>query len=322
LITNEQDDDIAFHNASFKWHAPKKVEDKSDKAADSKKDSKASTTINEQDMAPDEEPLSDERIFTLNNVNVMFPRGKLSLIVGPTGSGKTSLLLALLGEMARIEGSITIPTKGNSIHNVSYVAQEAWLRNDTIRNNILFGEEYDEARYKKVLQVCALVPDLDILIAGDQTEIGEKGVTLSGGQKQRLSIARAVYSPSQVVLLADVLSAVDSHTARHIYDDCLTGELMTDRTCILVTHHVSLCLPGASFVTVINGGSITHSGTPQALIEQGILEQHHGAVEQEAEQVNDESNDIGTEEFKKSQVDTKLVDEEERETGSVKMRIV
>ncbi|KAI8866764.1 hypothetical protein GQ42DRAFT_172371, partial [Ramicandelaber brevisporus] len=133
--------------------------------------------------------------FKLSNLNVRFPTGKLSVIAGNTGQGKTSLLLALLGEMTRIEGDIVLPTTdGNTIKDVSYVAQTAWLRNATIRNNIVFGEPYDEERYRAVLHACALNPDLRVLPAGSETEVGEKGVTLSGGQKQRLALARAVYS--------------------------------------------------------------------------------------------------------------------------------
>ncbi|KAJ1997139.1 hypothetical protein H4R26_005941, partial [Coemansia thaxteri] len=174
--------------------------------------------------------ISDEVIprFSLKDIDVRFPHGALSIVAGPTGSGKSSLLSALIGEMTLTRGRIHLPTtnsgltagdsdkyrdiielsdEGLAIRDIAYVAQEAWLRNATIRENILFGEQYERSRYEEVLRVCALKPDLRILSAGDQTEIGERGVTLSGGQKQRVALARAVYSSRRILLIDDCLSA-------------------------------------------------------------------------------------------------------------------
>ncbi|KAJ2561810.1 hypothetical protein IW140_006529 [Coemansia sp. RSA 1813] len=171
--------------------------------------------------------------FSLKDIDVQFPLGGFSIVAGPTGSGKSSLLSALIGEMTLTRGSIMVPTldskiasageskykdivdianEGLALHDIAYVAQEPWLRNATIRENILFGETYEKERYEEVLRVCALKPDLRILPAGDETEIGERGVTLSGGQKQRLTVARAVYSRHRILLIDDCLSAVDAHT--------------------------------------------------------------------------------------------------------------
>ncbi|KAJ2360308.1 hypothetical protein IW150_007537, partial [Coemansia sp. RSA 2607] len=179
--------------------------------------------------------------FVLRDITLLFPAGALSIVVGPTGAGKSSLLAALLGEMTLAGGRIVLPMgtapttdarsaevarlsrQGASVADVAYVAQEAWLRNATIRDNILFGAPYDAARYEEVLRVCALKPDLRILAAGDMTEIGERGVTLSGGQKQRVALARAVYSDRRILLIDDCLSAVDAHTAKHILNACLVG---------------------------------------------------------------------------------------------------
>ncbi|KAJ2880697.1 hypothetical protein H4R27_004562, partial [Coemansia aciculifera] len=183
--------------------------------------------------------------FALKDIDVRFPHGVLSIVAGPTGSGKSSLLSALIGEMTLTRGRVLLPTvnsrldanidykyrdiielsdEGLAIRDIAYVAQEAWLRNATIRENILFGEHYDASRYEEVLRICALKPDFRILSAGDQTEIGERGVTLSGGQKQRVALARAVYSSRRILLIDDCLSAVDAHTAKHILMECLLSK--------------------------------------------------------------------------------------------------
>ncbi|KAF8214920.1 P-loop containing nucleoside triphosphate hydrolase protein [Mycena galopus ATCC 62051] len=161
---------------------------------------------------------------------LIFSRGRINLVAGPTGSGKTSLLMALLGEMH------FIPSSPDSWYNlprnsgVAYAAQESWVLNETIRSNIVFDTPFDEERYQKVLYQCALEPDLDLFEAGDQTEVGEKGLTLSGGQKARLTLARAVYSKASILLLDDVLAALEkvsnAHTAQWIVNKCLRGDLI------------------------------------------------------------------------------------------------
>lgn len=220
--------------------------------------------------------------FRLINMDVDFPLGQLSVIAGPTGSGKTSLLMALLGEMQLLNGQVHIP--GGSVRqdlrpdpytglteSVAYCAQQAWLVNATIKDNILFASPYDEDRYHEVISICALERDLEILDAGDMTLVGEKGITLSGGQKQRISLARAIYSNSKHLLLDDCLSAVDAHTAKHIFEEALTGTLMTNRTCILVSHNVSLTIPLASHVVVLDNGKVTAQGTPEEVADCGAL---------------------------------------------------
>ncbi|KAG0129773.1 P-loop containing nucleoside triphosphate hydrolase protein [Tuber indicum] len=209
--------------------------------------------------------------FQLQDLNIEFSPGYLNVIAGPTGSGKTSLLMALLGEMTYIKGSVHLPGAHSRedlipdpvtglTESVAYCAQQAWLVNDTIKNNILFASPYDEERYHSVLIACSLERDLQILDHGDETEVGEKGITLSGGQKQRISLARALYSNSSHILLDDCLSAVDSHTSKWIYDYCIMGPLMAGRTCILVTHNVALCVPEAKHVVVLDNGRLLRSG--------------------------------------------------------------
>ncbi|CAG8602800.1 21542_t:CDS:10 [Gigaspora margarita] len=141
----------------------------------------------------------------LRNINVLIPHGKLIAVVGSVGSGKSSLLSALVGEMKRIKGEVLFGG------NVGYCPQTAWIQNATLRDNITFGLPYNEEKYRQVIKDCCLEPDLKVLPAGDLTEIGEKGINLSGGQKQRVNIARAVYYNADIVLLDDPLSAVDAH---------------------------------------------------------------------------------------------------------------
>lgn len=220
--------------------------------------------------------------FRLLDLNTDFKIGKLNVIAGPTGSGKTSMLMALLGEMTMMKGKVYLPG-GRSREDVrvepgtglaetcAYVAQSAWLVNANIKENILFSASYDEKRYRDVIVACALERDFDILDHGDETLVGEKGITLSGGQKQRISLARAVYSNSRHLLLDDCLSAVDSHTAQWIFNNCINGPLMKNRTCILVTHNVTLCVPSSEYVVVLENGRVSAQGSALEVIATGAL---------------------------------------------------
>ncbi|KAL2176452.1 uncharacterized protein P884DRAFT_203184 [Thermothelomyces heterothallicus CBS 202.75] len=220
--------------------------------------------------------------FRLLDLDLDFKIGKLNVITGPTGSGKTSMLMALLGEMTIMKGRVYLPG-GRSREDVrpdpetglaetcAYVAQQAWLVNASIKDNILFSAPFDEQRYRDVIVACALERDLEILDNGDESLVGEKGITLSGGQKQRISLARAVYSNSKHLLLDDCLSAVDSHTAQWIFNNCIMGPLMRHRTCILVSHNIPLCVPHANYVVVMSNGRVVGQGTSQDLIAAGQL---------------------------------------------------
>ncbi|KAJ1722245.1 hypothetical protein LPJ53_003318 [Coemansia erecta] len=294
--------------------------------------------------------------FSLTDVTLLFPTGALSIVVGPTGSGKSSLLAALIGEMTLTAGRIVLPTsdalsadarlaevarlsrQGLMMADVAYVAQEAWLRNATIRENILFGQPYQAARYEEVLRVCALKPDLRILAAGDMTEIGERGVTLSGGQKQRVALARAVYSDRRILLIDDCLSAVDAHTGKHILNACLLGKtpLMHGRTRVLVTHHVAACLKHCEYVAVMREGRVALSGAPQELrrlghfADESISEEPADDASEAAQSAGTSAgvNDMQAEDAynaarRESQpgeaaADGALVDDEEREQGYVR----
>ncbi|KAI8125132.1 Multidrug resistance-associated protein 1 [Lucilia cuprina] len=193
---------------------------------------------------------------TLKNINIEVKKNTLCAIVGTVGSGKSSVIQAFLGEMEKISGSI------------AYVPQQAWIQNATLRENILFGKEYDRKRYNRVIDACALRADIDMLSAGDKTEIGEKGINLSGGQKQRISLARAVYSDADLYFLDDPLSAVDSHVGKHIFEEVVGPKgLLAKKTRILVTHGITF-LPQTDNIYVMKMGEIVHSedGTYQELL--------------------------------------------------------
>uniref|UniRef100_A0A9J7X6J7 ABC-type glutathione-S-conjugate transporter n=1 Tax=Cyprinus carpio carpio TaxID=630221 RepID=A0A9J7X6J7_CYPCA len=195
----------------------------------------------------------------LKNVSLDIKPGRLVAVVGAVGSGKTSLISALLGELHSLKGRINI--KGS----VAYVPQQAWIQNATLKDNILFGSNLYEERYLSVVDACALGPDLDLLPGRDHTEIGEKGINLSGGQKQRVSLARAVYSSADVYLLDDPLSAVDSHVGKHLFERVIGPKgLLKDKTRILVTHGIGF-LPYVDEIVVLVNGVVSEVGSYDGL---------------------------------------------------------
>ncbi|MEQ2257992.1 hypothetical protein XENORESO_000217, partial [Xenotaenia resolanae] len=195
----------------------------------------------------------------LKNVSLDIKAGRLVAVVGAVGSGKSSLMSALLGEMYSPKGFVNIQG------SLAFVPQQAWIQNATLRDNILFGSPYEDRRFQDVIEACALGPDLKLLSAGDLTEIGEKGINLSGGQKQRVSLARAAYSQADIFLLDDPLSAVDSHVGKHLFDKVIGPKgILQNKTRILVTHGVSF-LPYVDEVVVLVNGQISEVGSYQSL---------------------------------------------------------
>ncbi|EIW82695.1 multidrug resistance-associated ABC transporter [Coniophora puteana RWD-64-598 SS2] len=353
---------LAIENGSFKWNAvpDKPEEDSTSKNAKNGKKRKHGkdvsrdtiSTMSSQPSTSDAESMTladsgsakgastsgvEDRRFELQDISVRFPEGQLSVITGPTASGKTALLMALLGEMTLTQGKLLMAKNTRRVdehgymHSFSYAAQMPWLRHQSIKDNILFGYPYDEERYNDVVECCALKPDLDILEDGDATEIGARGVSLSGGQKARVALARAVYARTKYVLLDDPLSAVDSHTARFLYERLLCGPLLAYRTVILVTHHVELVLPGTHYLIRMLNGRIDTQGTTKELRAQGVLQEiakdsavelkeegHLVASDGPAESPADAATEVGQDPNDSGRKPRKLVKDEHREEGVVK----
>lgn len=252
MIAEEQNDDfiwdmdgenaVSMQNADFTWERTvtqdpdkagpqankkqiKKIKDAEKAAA---KAEPATERSGGDDSASD---LTQVEPFKLRDLEFSVGRKELIAVIGGVGSGKSSLLAALAGDMRRTNGSITMGASR------AFCPQYAWIQNATVKDNILFGKAYDRKWYETVIDACALRADLDMLPNSDLTEIGERGITVSGGQKQRLNIARAIYFNSDIVLMDDPLSAVDAHVGRHIFDNAICG-LLKDKCRILATHQL------------------------------------------------------------------------------------
>ncbi|KAG9295694.1 hypothetical protein G9A89_001711 [Geosiphon pyriformis] len=196
----------------------------------------------------------------LEDINLSVGKGDLVAIVGKVGAGKSSLLSALLGEMEKSSGEIIMRA------NVAYVAQSAWILNATLRENITFGYQFEPEFYEKIIEACSLKPDIEILPAGDLTEIGERGINLSGGQKARIGLARAAYARADIYLFDDPLSAVDAHVGKHIFDNVIGPEgLLRSKARILVTHGIHN-LSVADSIVMFRDGKIVEQGDYETLM--------------------------------------------------------
>ncbi|KAI9102246.1 hypothetical protein K1719_023448 [Acacia pycnantha] len=198
---------------------------------------------------------------TLKCINLTVTQGMRVAVCGTVGSGKSSLLSCILGEVPKISGTIRV------CGSKAFVAQSPWIQSGKIEDNILFGKEMDGEMYEKVLEACSLKKDLEILPFGDQTIIGERGINLSGGQKQRIQIARALYQDADIYLFDDPFSAVDAHTGSHLFKECLLG-FLSSKTVIYITHQVEF-LPAANLILVMKDGEITQCGKYNDLLNLG-----------------------------------------------------
>ena len=257
LIAEEQDDDfnwdmegksaVTMEHADFTWE--RIVSQEAETGARSKKQGKGAKVEEKKQKKADKiaaiagrpntaesglessSTITEMEPFRLQDMAFSVGRNELLAVIGGVGSGKSSLLAALAGDMRRTSGQVTMGATR------AFCPQYAWIQNTSVKENILFGKEFNHRWYNDVIDACALRPDLDMLPHGDLTEIGERGITVSGGQKQRLNIARAIYFDSDIVLMDDPLSAVDAHVGRHIFDNAICG-LLKDKCRILATHQL------------------------------------------------------------------------------------
>uniref|UniRef100_A0A8C2ZVZ5 ATP binding cassette subfamily C member 12 n=1 Tax=Cyclopterus lumpus TaxID=8103 RepID=A0A8C2ZVZ5_CYCLU len=252
-VLKDRDSAIVMKNATLSWTRPTMQPDSPLIPANEEKGHKV------EEMCQNGRT---ETLPTLRNICFTLPKGNLLGICGNVGSGKTSLISSILEQMHLLQGSITADG------TFAYVSQQAWIFHGTVQENILMGEPFDQSKYNKVVDVCSLRADLDILPYGDQTEIGERGLNLSGGQKQRISLARAVYSNRDIFLLDDPLSAVDAHVGKHIFEECIKKELQ-GKSVILITHQLQY-LEFCDDVMLLDDGEVQEAGNHQVLMKERI----------------------------------------------------
>ena len=252
----------------------------------------------------------------LQNISLDAKKGELIAVIGKVGSGKSSLLASLIGEMSCQTGGITVNNR-----SWAYVSQQAWIQNMTVKDNILFGCHESKQHYNKVIEACALTPDLKILPGGDQTEIGENGVNLSGGQKQRIALARAAYRGADVYLLDDPLSAVDAHVAKHLFSNLIGPEgILRDTTRVLVTHNLSF-LDKMDSIVLIDEGKIVIQGSYQCLKNNQAFKEFTQSAHHEEASVKEEKHvETESEGVKENLTSENITKAEEKQEGRVSLK--
>ncbi|EJD55530.1 ATP-dependent bile acid permease [Auricularia subglabra TFB-10046 SS5] len=310
-----------LHATSDKADKPTGAQAPADSAVDStqaESDSASATQIEPSGTATPTSTSTKHAPFALSDLKMTVPRGSFVALVGQVGSGKTSIMEALAGEMRTTRGDVLL---GGAI---SYAPQTPWIVNGTVKDNIVFGSEpVDEERYTRCLRACALEHDIATLAHQDRTEIGERGINLSGGQKARVNLARVAYSTADIVLLDDPLSAVDAHVGQHLLNECLLSGPLSGRTRLLATHALHV-LPHVDYIYVLERGTIAEHGTYEHLRGSGgafsrLLEEHGtGAkeLERRGEQL-DKEVDEATTGVKDGAANTALIQDEDRAVGQV-----
>jgi ATP-binding cassette subfamily C (CFTR/MRP) protein 1 len=258
----------------------------------------------------------------LKNINLEIYRGEFICIIGEVGSGKSSLLHAVMNNMLQIRQD----SKPQVIVNgsLSYVSQTPWIQNDTLKNNILFHSPYEEKKYNYVLDVCELLPDLAILVGGDMTEIGEKGINLSGGQKARISIARAIYAENEIFLFDDPISALDAHVGQNIMKNLIVKDLH-NKTRLLVTHALQY-LSYADRIIYMENGEISWVGTYEEISSQPFYAEFSTKLKTKNSLENENSSEEEKEEKPKEEKEEKkeikrITKDEDKEEGIVKKQV-
>ncbi|XP_066299992.1 ATP-binding cassette sub-family C member 5-like [Branchiostoma lanceolatum] len=243
---------VEIRGATLGWDAQEKAE-----GGTSKEENRDTKDIEEAVGRAQGEgtPVVVEKLF---DINLTLFKGTLLGVCGSVGAGKSSVISAILNDMRLIKGGVAVEGE------IAYVAQQAWILNATVKDNILFGEDFNSIKYDQVIEACCLKPDLEQLPGGDLTEIGERGVNLSGGQKQRVSLARALYADKDIYLLDDPLSAVDAHVGEHIFRQYIK-EGLRGKTVFFVTHQLQY-LSDCDEVLLLKDGRIAAKGPHRRLM--------------------------------------------------------
>lgn len=344
LIAEEQNDNftwdmegkhaVSMEHADFTWERTvtqdpeKKVSEKAGKkrimdVKDAEKAAaKGTSTADVKGWEDSSSTLTQVEPFKLRDLDLSVGRNELIAVIGGVGSGKSSLLAALAGDMRRASGSVVMGATR------AFCPQYAWIQNTSVRENILFGKPYQKKWYDAVVDACALGPDLEMLPNGDMTEIGERGITVSGGQKQRLNIARAIYFNSDLVLMDDPLSAVDAHVGRHIFDNAICG-LLKDKCRILATHQLHVLSRCDRIVWMQEGHVLTVDTFANLMNDNEAFQKLMASTAQEDqankfEVVKEDDPEDGKQEAKKRKANKRgaaLMQQEERAVKSVSLNV-
>ncbi|KIL64510.1 hypothetical protein M378DRAFT_163292 [Amanita muscaria Koide BX008] len=316
-IDSDLDVALDVQNASWTWDAPPPDTDKGKKKSgkSGRKSRPSSSEKKGRESTVDPINGQQDNVFEVQDVSLKIPRGKLVAVVGPVGSGKSSLLQGLIGEMRMTSGKVTF---GGT---VSYCPQSAWIQNATIRENICFGRPFEEEKYWKAIKDSCLEPDLAILPNGDLTEVGERGISLSGGQKQRINVCRAIYCDADVQIFDDPLSALDAHVGSAVFHNVLQNA-NTKKTRILVTHALHF-LPQVEYIYAVANGRVAEHGTYADLMatENGefarFMNEFATKEEENKEENQAEEADENDSKTKNAKRGVALMQAEERNIGAV-----